>query len=300
MELAHLRVFETLADELHFARAADRLGLTQPAVSRQIAALEASLGGKLFDRAKRSQVTLTATGALFLPEARAILRQAERGEALARRAARGEVGRLEIGYVASAAWGGVAAALVRRFLTRAPKVEVHLQELETPRQIEELAAGRLDLGIFRTRPAYPTELKVQPLLQDTLQIALPDSDPRAAQPVLHAADLADARFILPHFGEEAGFLARIQALGQAGGFPPEIQPPVRDFLTVLTSVSAGLGVGLVPESAGALHLQGVVLRRVADVALNSGLVLGARRADSSPLVRRFLQMAQERPKSGHG
>jgi DNA-binding transcriptional LysR family regulator len=86
----------------------------------------------------------------------------------------------------------------------------------------------------------------------------------------------------------------------AGGFTPEILPPVRDFLTVLTSVAAGLGVGLVPESAGALHLQGVVLREVADVALNSGLVLGARRAESSPIVRRFLHIAAQGLKNRHG
>src|SRR6202044_607150 len=98
-----LRAFEVMAEELHFARAADRLGTTQSSVSRAIMALEASLGTRLFNRSKRSSVTLTSPGAVFLPEARLILRQAERGQAVGRRAGRGEIGKIEIGFVASAA-----------------------------------------------------------------------------------------------------------------------------------------------------------------------------------------------------
>ncbi len=184
MELRQLRCFEILAEELHFARAADRLGTTQSGVSRLIAGLETTLGGKLFNRAKRSSVSLTATGALFLPEAQAILRQAERGETIGRRAARGEIGSLEIGFVASAAWGGTVSAMVRRYHEVAPGVEVRLREMETPRQLEEIAAGRLDLGFLRARADYPVEVKVSLLQRDALHIALPEDHKLAAQAVL--------------------------------------------------------------------------------------------------------------------
>jgi len=291
MELRELRCFEILAEELHFGRAADRLGTTQSSVSRLIAALETSLGAKFFNRAKRSSVSLTSAGALFLPEARLILRQAERGETIARRAGRGQIGRLEIGFVASAAWGGIVSALVRRYREQAPGVDIHLQELETPRQIEEIAAGRLDIGFLRARAAYPVEVKVIRLRRDPLLIALADDHPLAAQATLRPADLAGAKFIVPHFGEEAGFLARIRALGDAGGFSPTILAPVRDFLTVLTSVAAGLGCGLVPAQAENLRIPGTTLRPVAGLDLHSELMLACRHAEASPAVRQFTAQA---------
>ncbi len=292
MELRELRCFEMLAEELHFARAAERLGLAQSGVSRLIAGLETDLGAKLFNRGKRSQVSLTTTGALFLPEARAILRQAERGESLGRRAARGEVGRLEIGFVASAAWDGTASALVRRYHEAAPEVEIHLREMETPRQLEEIAAGRLDIGFLRARADYPVEVKVARLKRDALLLALPASGALAQAKALKPKMLKGQKFLLPHFGEEAGFLARLQALGAAGGFTPEFLTPVRDFITVLTAVAAGLGLGLVPEPAKSLGIPGIVLRQVEGIALESELMLASRRAETSPAIRQFLALAR--------
>ncbi len=292
MELRALRCFEMLAEELHFARAAERLGLAQSGVSRLIAGLETDLGGKLFNRGKRSQVSLTTTGALFLPEARAILRQAERGESLGKRAARGEVGRLEIGFVASAAWDGTASALVRRYHEAAPGVEIHLREMETPRQLEEIAAGRLDIGFLRARADYPMEVRVTKLKRDALLLALPAFGALAQAQALTPEMLKGQKFLLPHFGEEAGFLARLQALGKAGGFVPEFLTPVRDFITVLTAVGAGLGLGLIPEPAKSLGLPGVVLREISGIRLDSELMLASRRAETSPAVRQFLALAR--------
>lgn len=292
MELRALRCFEMLAEELHFARAADRLGLAQSGVSRLIAGLETDLGGKLFNRGKRSQVSLTTTGALFLPEARAILRQAERGESLGKRAARGEVGRLEIGFVASAAWDGTASALVRRYHEAAPGVEIHLREMETPRQLEEIAAGRLDIGFLRARADYPIEVRVTKLKRDALLLALPAFGALAQAQALTPEMLKGQKFLLPHFGEEAGFLARLQTLGVAGGFVPEFLTPVRDFITVLTAVGAGLGLGLIPEPAKSLGLPGVVLREMSGITLDSELMLASRRAETSPAVRQFLALAR--------
>lgn len=294
MELRELRCFVVLAEELHFARAAQRLGMVQSGVSRLMAGLETDLGGKLFNRGKRSQVSLTTTGILFLPEARAILQQADRGEHIGRRAARGEVGRLEIGFVATAAWDGTAPALIRRYRAAAPEVEIHLHEMETPRQLEQIAAGKLDIGLLRARADYPLEVKVVKLKRDALMLALPEADELAQVPILTADLLRGRKFILPHFGEEAGFLARLHSLGAAGGFKPELLTAVRDFLTVLAAVAAGLGVGLVPEAAQSLGLPGVVLRHVEGVTLESELVLASRRAETSPAVRQFLALA--RPK----
>lgn len=294
MELRELRCFAVLAEELHFARAAQRLGLAQSGVSRLVAGLETDLGGKLFNRGKRSQVTLTTTGVLFLPEARAILQLAERGEYLGRRAARGEVGRLEIGFVATAAWDGTASALIKRYHEAAPEVEVHPHEMETPRQLEQIAAGKLDIGLLRARADYPPEVKVTRLKKDLLMLALPAGDSLARVPTLTPDMLRGQKFILPHFGEEAGFLARLRALGAAGGFEPELRNVVRDFLTVLTAVAGGLGAGLVPEAAQSLGIPGVVLRHVEGVTLESEMMLASRRAETSPAVRQFLALARPR------
>lgn len=295
MELRALSCFAVLAEELHFARAAQRLGLAQSGVSRLVAGLETDLGGKLFNRGKRSQVTLTTTGLLFLPEAQAILQLAQRGESLGRRAARGEIGRLEIGFVATAAWDGTASALIRLYHKAAPEVEIYLHEMETPRQLEQIAAGKLDIGLLRPRADYPPEVKVTRLKKDVLMIALPADDELAQQPTLTANMLQGQQFILPHFGEDAGFLARLTLLGKAGGFEPKLRTAVRDFLTVLTAVAGGLGVGLVPEAAQSLGVPGVVLRHVEDVQLETELILASRRSETSPSVRQFLALA--RPKS---
>lgn len=294
MELRELRCFAVLAEELHFARAAQRLGLAQSGVSRLLAGLETDLGGKLFNRGKRSQVTLTTTGILFLPEARAILQLAERGEYLGRRAARGEVGRLEIGFVATAAWDGTASAFIKRYHQAVPEVEVHLHEMETPRQLEQIAAGKLDIGLLRPRADYPPEVKVTTLKKDLLMLALPEGDELARVPSLTPDMLRGQKFILPHFGEEAGFLARLRTLGAAGGFEPELRNAVRDFLTVLTAVAGGLGAGLVPEAAQSLGIPGVVLRYVEGVKLESEMILASRRAETSPAVRQFLALARPR------
>lgn len=294
MELRELRCFAVLAEELHFARAAQRLGLAQSGVSRLLAGLETDLGGKLFNRGKRSQVTLTTTGILFLPEARAILQLAERGEYLGRRAARGEVGRLEIGFVATAAWDGTASAFIKRYHQAVPEVELHLHEMETPRQLEQIAAGKLDIGLLRPRADYPPEVKVTTLKKDLLMLALPEGDELARVPSLTPDMLRGQKFILPHFGEEAGFLARLRTLGAAGGFEPELRNAVRDFLTVLTAVAGGLGAGLVPEAAQSLGIPGVVLRYVEGVKLESEMILASRRAETSPAVRQFLALARPR------
>lgn len=290
MELHQLRCFEMVAEELHFARAADRLSLTQSAVSRTVMALETLLGARLFNRSKRSSVTLTTTGALFLPEAKLILRQAERGEMVGKRAGRGELGRIEIGYVASAALAGTVSDFVRRYRAVAPGVDVHLRELETPRQIEDIATGRLDIGFIRARKQYPVEIKAFRLSRDPLLIALPAGHPLARQEAITPADLAGIPLLVPHFGEEAGFLTRIQELGRAGGFSPVIMEPVRDFLTVITTVAAGLGFGLVPVSVGNLRIPGTVLRPVRGLDLSSDLVLASRHAEASPAVRQFIAL----------
>jgi len=148
MELRHLRYFVAVAGELHFTRAAERLHISPPSLTQQIQNLEQELGARLFVRTKR-EVKLTDAGRRFLDEARATLQQAERAELVARRAGRGEVGRVEIGFVSSAACAGLLTIALPSYRQRFPLVDLAIRKLETPRQIEQLTEGRLDVGFLR-------------------------------------------------------------------------------------------------------------------------------------------------------
>ena len=150
-----LRCFVAVAHELHFGRAAEQLQLAQSALSRQIQALERELGVRLLNRGRRSAITLTEAGMALLGEAQLAIQQLDRAETTARRAARGEIGRLEIGYVVSAALSGVLPRTLERFRALRPDVQVQLVAMETPRQLEALRSGLLDVGFLRPGPPTP-------------------------------------------------------------------------------------------------------------------------------------------------
>jgi DNA-binding transcriptional LysR family regulator len=163
-----LRCFVAVARELHFGRAAEQLQLAQSALSRQIQALERDLGVRLLNRGRRSAITLTEAGMALLGEAQLAIQQLDRAEATARRAARGEIGRLEIGYVVSAALSGVLPRTLERFRALRPDVQVQLVAMETPRQLEALRSGLLDVGFLRPRPTYPAGVRASIVHRDSL------------------------------------------------------------------------------------------------------------------------------------
>jgi DNA-binding transcriptional LysR family regulator len=296
MELRHLRYFVAVAEELHFGRAAERLRIAQSALSTQIQALERHLGVRLLQRSKRSSVALTDAGMLVLEEARRTLRQAERTELVGRRAGRGELGRVEIGYVVSAALAGVLSSTVSNFRRNHPAVDIRVQELATPRQLDELAAGRLDVGILRPRPRYPLGIVAVRLLREPLMIALPQGHPSAAGGVrsVRAAALAEEEFVAPYFEEEeSGFQEQIAEIGRHGGFAPRAVHRVRGFVTAASLVAAGVGVAVVPASLRCLQLPGVVYRPLADAAVSADLAAAFRRDERAKAARAFIEQVRK-------
>ena len=295
MELRHLRYFVAVAEELHFGRAAERLRIAQSALSTQIQALERHLGVRLLQRSKRSSVALTDAGMLVLEEARRTLRQAERTELVGRRAGRGELGRVEIGYVVSAALAGVLSSTVSNFRRNHPAVDIRVQELATPRQLDELAAGRLDVGILRPRPRYPLGIVAVRLLREPLMIALPQGHPSAAGGVrsVRAAALAEEEFVAPYFEEESGFQEQIAEIGRHGGFAPRVVHRVRGFVTAASLVAAGVGVAVVPASLRCLQLPGVVYRPLADAAVSADLAAAFRRDERAKAARAFIEQVRK-------
>lgn len=293
MELRWLESFVVVAEELHFARASDRLHLAPSALSAQIRALESHLGVRLIDRGRRTRPALTSAGRLFLEEARLTLAQAARAEAVGRRAGRGELGHAQIAYVASAAFSGVLTDVLNRCAVAGTELTVQVSELETPAQLEALACGDIDVGFLRWRPEYPPEVTATCLLTEEVVLALPAAAPLAAYEAVPAAKLCDENFVAPHFDEEYGCRDQILEVAERGGFNPRCAPPVRDFIAALTLVGGGLAVALAPDSLRRVQIPGVAYRPLADVALTTRLVGAYRKGETSPAVRGVIRRLRE-------
>ncbi len=289
MELRHLRAFLAVAEALHFSQAAERLGISPPALTEQIQGLEALLGVRLFRRTKRS-VALTDAGQLFLEEARPALAQVERAERIGRMAGRGERGIVAIGFAASAAFSGVLAASVAAWRETHPDVELRLQELETIPQLAALAAGRLDIGFIRPPAAVPDGIATTPLLREPIWLALPASHPLAAGADIPPAALADQPFVSPDFDTGTGFHHHTMELGEAAGFTPRIVHRGRDLVAVVSLVGLGLGVALVPASfKDCVRLPGLIYRPFTGTSPQAELAAAFRRNEAAPVTRAFIR-----------
>lgn len=286
MELRHLRYFVVVAEELHFGRAAERLHLSQPPLSMQIKALESEIGLQLFDRNRR-KVELTPAGAVFLREARDILGRIEQATAAARRAGRGEVGELSVGFITIADYN-VLPLVLSEFRNRYPDVRLNLREATTDAQLRDLAARRIDVG-FMLSPVQDDRLATQPLLQEPLVVALPERHPLAqGRGPLSLALLADAPFILIPRHMAPGLYDDVVSFCRSAGFSPRMEQEAVQMQTIISLVSAGLGVALIPESMRNLGRTGVVYRSLREKSPQTQIVVAWRKDDNPPALRHFL------------
>jgi DNA-binding transcriptional LysR family regulator len=288
MELRHLRYFVAVAEELHFSRAAERLHISTPALTEQIQKLEQELGAHLLMRTKRN-VALTDAGARFLEEARSTLRQAERAALVGKLAGRGEVGRIEIGYVSSAACAGLLPAAVAVFRREYPLVNLSLWRMETAGQLDHLAEGRLDVGLLRPAARYPLGITSVIIAKQSIAVALPTDHKFAALKSVSAAMLAEERFIAPTFETELGIYQRTAAVGQQGKFVARIVDRAPDLFTVVTLVAAGAGIAVVPESCSCIQIPGVVYKLLSPQTKPAELAVAFRRDERAPAVKAFIQ-----------
>lgn len=292
MDSRQLKAFVALAQDLHFARTADRLDVAQSMLSEQLKKLETDLGIKLLNRNKRATVSLTEAGALFLPEAQAALRQLDRAEAVGRLAARGEIGTVSLGYVGSAVSTGVLPATLTEFRRAYPDVAMNIVSIDTPRQLDSLRDGRLDAGFVRSRLHYPEGVVATVVNRERLMLALAAGHPLAAQASIRPHDLRDAVFIVPQFNESEGFADNLSSLGRIGGFDAAPGHRVTDFITALCMAAAGYGVVLVPPSVQSLAPAGVAFRPIDGYDAEVALALAYRAHERAPSVRRFLDCAR--------
>jgi DNA-binding transcriptional LysR family regulator len=292
MELRQLTYFVTLAEQLHFTRAAELLDLAPSALSMQLQALERSLGVRLVNRTKRS-VALTEAGVQFLTEARATLAQAERAKTTAGRAGRGELGTLKMAYVFSAACAGVVQRLLRAYHEKFPNITILLSELESPEQVRLLMTGALDGCVVRTVTGDPDVVESIPMMTEEIWLALTPSHTLATQSHIPVSALARESFIAPQFQHEAGFTRHLVSIGQQAGFAPQVAIRTRDFLTTLALVGAGLGVAAVPQCFTNLRLPNVIYRKLAGVSESSTLSLVLRRGERSRAILQLRRVAVE-------
>jgi DNA-binding transcriptional LysR family regulator len=289
MELRHLKCLAVLAEELHFTKAAERLGIAQPALTQQIQALERDLGVRLFQRTKRS-VHLTEAGRLTLDEALRTLQQAERTRLIANQAGRGEKGLIEIGYVGSAAFSGVLARTISAYRKTNPNVELRLDELSIQQLLSDLSSNRLDAAFLRlpVKP-WPAGLASAAILSEPIVVAVPAMHALAKKRAISIASLADEAFIAMRHMEGVGFHAQVEEICRRHQFVPRIMQRAQQFGAIASLVGAGLGVALVPASIRNLHLFNVTLRPLADVKEATTLAIVFRKSEQAPAVLSFIQ-----------
>lgn len=285
-ELRHLRCVLAVAKHLHFARAADELGIAPPSLTKQVQEAERLLGFRIFHRTKRS-VALTAAGEVWAKEATAALASLERAHELGQLAERGELGRIQVGYVASAAFTGVMQRTVIAFREQRPHVDVQVAEIPMEDIPTMLADGRLDVAYIRPPTSYPDGVQAITVHQDEFVIAMPAHSPLAAYASIKASQLRHATFAVPE--QEFG----TYEVARRGRFQPLIGQRPGRLAAVIASVSLGDMVGVVPRSVcDCIAIPGVVYRPLAGKPVRSEIALAFRRYERSQAVRAFLRHAR--------
>ncbi|MBF8377666.1 LysR family transcriptional regulator [Alicyclobacillus mali] len=288
-ELRQLEYFVAVAEELHFGRAAKRLGLTQPPLSQQIQKLEDEIGVTLFDRTNR-RVQLTHAGRALLAEARKVLADAQTAVKAARDAAAGRVGRLSVAFVGSATYGWLPE-VIRAYQERHPDVELVLREMPTPAQMEALTAGEVDVGVVRL-PAQHPDLHIRLVERDDCVAVVPSEHSLAARSSLFLVELAEEPFVLVSRAIWPGLYDGFITLARALGFEPRVRLEVTEVQTAVGLVAAGLGVSIVPSATERVHRRDVRYLHIDGQSPTVELGVAWRRRDTSPLVAAFLAIAE--------
>jgi DNA-binding transcriptional LysR family regulator len=292
MELRHLRYFLAVGEEQHYGRAARRLRVAQPALSRQIQDLEEEVGFKLFERLPRG-VKLSAAGQLFLADARRILQEVNEAAARAARVARGQSGTLRVGFTESASWRGVVPVSFRRFREMHPDAELQLQPSPSLVQLEAIRSGRLDAGFAFNMPKTDPELDGRAVAIQRIELAVPTGHPLTKLKQVRLRDLASTSFVWFPRREAPVLYDRLMRECFRGGLKsPSVVQEGQDEATILSLVATGLGVGWVLGTARWRRPKSVVILSVVDLDLPQELSLAWRRDNQSPLLAGFVADVQ--------
>ncbi|MDI3291304.1 LysR family transcriptional regulator [Polyangium sp. 15x6] len=284
MELRHLRYFLTVAEEKHFGRAARRLRMTQPPLSRQIQELEAELGFPLFDRARR-RVELTPAGVVFLGRIRGLLEALDLAVHEARRASVGEIGRVAVSYISSLAYSGITD-LLRAFHERFPKVEIALREMSPQAQIDALKEGSIDVGLLRGR-VDDASLAFACVARDPLVAVLPAGHRLAEHKRIQLGMLAHEPFVIFPRQRSPAFFDQIMAFCRDASFTPRIVQEAPQLDDIVSLVAAGFGLAIMPGSIRRAGRKGLAIRPIVG-APRATLYIVWRADDNAPALQEFI------------
>jgi DNA-binding transcriptional LysR family regulator len=286
VELRHLRYFVAVAEELHFGRAAQRLHIVQPALSKQIASLERELGILLFHRTKR-RVAATEAGLAFYEEVRAILQHIEKAVERAKLTAEGEIGGLDIGFIGPAMWSLLPDALAEHH-RRFPKVRFRLHELSSMIQIGRLRDGALDAAFVRLPLPVEEDVDFMTVVREPFVLTLPESYPQAAGERVNLADFAAEPFILVPRSVEPGYYDQCIGLCHSYGFTPKIIEEGNGPTAICGMVAVGLGLTLSPASILNVPWRGLAFHELDRQSPTLELAVAIRREDPSASLGAFL------------
>jgi DNA-binding transcriptional LysR family regulator len=293
MDLRHLRYFACVAEELHFGRAAQRLGISQPPLSQQIRSLEQELGVQLLERTSR-RVRLTEAGRQFLPEAQATLAHAERAASTARLAHRGEMGRLRLGFSTSVPFIPRVVDALSRFRRTYPQISLELDELPRDEQLSRVERGLLDVAILRSfsRPDLPPDMQSLCIQSEGVMLAM-RHDHLLAQRAgpLTLDDIRGEPLILFGAINGAGFNERLIEHCQTLGFQPNVAIEAGSFATLLGLTAAGLGITILSRSLARLNMDTLTFRSL-EVPFASELLM-LHMEPLSPATSNFRRMITE-------
>jgi DNA-binding transcriptional LysR family regulator len=292
MELRHLRYFVGVGEEQHFGRAAERLHVAQPALSRQIQDLEKEIGFPLFERLPRG-VRLSAAGGLFLEDARRVLADVQEAVRRAGQVARGLAGTLRIGFVESISWHGIVPESFRRFRQKQADAELIPIPMLSLAQVEAVRTGRLDAGFIVRLAALGEDLEQRSVSEHKVVLAAPKGHPVTRQTRLRLRDLRDVPFVcFPRRANPSAYDRLMEACHRGGLTSPRIVQEADDHATILSLVACRLGVALVSDSARWQSPSGVALLPVVDLNVKVAFSLIWRKDNNSPLLQRFVSQVE--------
>lgn len=290
MDLRQMRYFLAVAEERHLGRAAERLHMAQPPLTRQIHALEDELGAPLFTRTPKG-MELTEAGQTLLDEVPNLLALAQRARERTRAAGRGETGRLDVGLFGSGVLD-VIPRLLARFHAERPDVKIVLHTMTKAEQLDALRERRISVGFNRLVPPEP-DLVIETVLREQMRVALPEGHPLCAQAVVRIPDLAGEPMILYPNLPLPGLAQQVMQAFAQEGTPLQIEQEVEDVLTAVALVAGGFGACITTASSESLRLPGVVYRPLACVFLRDiELSCIHRRGDGSPVLAAFLAVVR--------
>jgi DNA-binding transcriptional LysR family regulator len=292
IETRLFRYFVAVAEEQHFGRGALRLGISAPTLTHQIKKLEGQLGAKLLERKGNSGVVVTEAGRRFLSHARDVLRQVEEAAAVARRAGRGEVGRVVIGYMTGLSFAGLVQTWIGAFQRDNPAIDITMRKLGPVAQIAGMMRREFDAGFTRVPHRYPVGLKGIEVYREPMVLALPHDHPLVGRNDITPAMLKDETFVdrMPDF--DLGFFGYTEALASVGNFTPRVSKRDSDFSTLLTYVGLGYGIAVIPQIMKKMSFPNVIFQDIAaDLApqISIGFVYHDRPSPSGKLLIKSMQ-----------